>query len=828
MTKDQGLAVIHKFGGTSVGTPERVRGAVRLIAAERYRQRRGRLVVVSSAFGGVTDRLLEAIRAAVARKETHRTILGEIRERHEAALRDLADPAEHPSLRAHLDALWEQVRELLDGVFLLRECSPRFTDAIISAGERASVPLVAAAFRNAGLPARAFDARTLVRTDDRFGEATVDFATTRALTQAAFADLPPDVVPIVTGFVATTEEGVTTTLGRSGSDYTATILADALDAGRVVIWTDVNGVLSADPRLVPEAFTLDALSYQEAAELAFFGAKVLHPRTMRPLVRRSVPLEIRNTMDAGGAATVISDARTGAEGTVKAVTAIRGAALVTLRGSGASGASALAARAFEALAQAGIDVFLMAQASSEQTVTLAVRGTAAEATQRILVSTLARELERGDLLGVEVEEGAAVVAAVGDFMHYAPGVAGRMFATLGKARINVLAIAQGASDTAISAAVSEADASAAVRALHEAFAMKRTRAHLVLVGAGAVGQRLLALLDAQQEALLDRQVNLQLVGLATSTRAVYEPGGLPFDTAEDALRDDHGLSDVLDEITAARLERLIVVDATASEAVARRYPDLLRAGVGVVTPNKQAGTLDHTFWQDLQAAIRARRAPFLYDTTVGAGLALLSSLREAVRTGDRIRLVEGVFSGTLGYVFNAMRDGTPFSEAVRQAHAAGYTEPDPRDDLTGVDAARKLLILARELGPDAGFGDTVLADVTTTSLVPSDIARLPLDLFWARLPELDAGWERQRQAAGADSVLQYVSTLDVDAGQLQCRVRAVAADSPLARLRGSSLVAVCTTDRYAPEPLIVQGPGANIDITAAVLLADVVRAAEAM
>lgn len=807
-----------------MGTPGRVRDVVRLIASERYRQRRGQLVVVSSAFGGVTDRLLEASRAAVAREETHRSILGEIRDRHEAALRDLADPAEYATLRADLDALWEQVRELLDGVFLLRECSPRFTDAIISAGERASVPLVAAAFRKAGLPARAIDARELVRTDNRFGEATVDFATTRTLTQVAFGSLPPDVTPIVTGFVAATPEGVTTTLGRSGSDYTATILADALDAGRVVIWTDVNGVLSADPRLVPEAFTLDRLSYQEAAELAFFGAKVLHPRTMRPLVRRSVPLDIRNTMDAEGATTVISDERTGAEGTVKAVTAVRGAALVTLRGNGASGASALAARAFDALATASIDVFLMAQASSEQTVTLAVRGSDADGAQRILQTALSSELERGDFLGVDVEPGAAVVAAVGDFMHYAPGVAGRMFATLGKARINVLAIAQGASDTAISAAVSEVDASAAVRALHEAFAMKRTRAHLVLVGAGAVGTRLLTLLDAQYEALLDQQVNLKLVGLATTSQAAFDPNGLP--RADVALRDDYTLADLLGAITTARLERLVVIDATASETVARHYPELLRAGIAVVTPNKQAGTLERAYWRDLQSAVRSRRASFLYDTTVGAGLALLASLREAVRTGDRVRRVEGVLSGTLGFVFNALRDGVAFSEAVRQAHLAGYTEPDPRDDLVGIDAARKLLILARELGPDAGFGDLELADVETTSLVPDEFATLPLNRFWERLPELDDEWRRRTE--DADGVLQYVSTLDVEAGVLRCVVQAVPVASPLARLSGSTHIAICTTDRYAPEPLIVQGPGASIDITTAVLLADVVRAAQAM
>ncbi|MEO0559952.1 MAG: aspartate kinase, partial [Bacteroidota bacterium] len=419
---------VAKFGGTSVGTPDRVRRVVELVMHEPVE---GRRVVVSSAFGGVTDRLLAAVDAAVARTGEHRGIQREVRERHTEALLALAREDERAGLAEGLDALFTEIGELLYGVYLLRECNARFRDAIVSAGERASVPLVAAAFRAAGHPAKALDATAFIRTDDGFGEAVVDFEATRQLVRNTFGALPEDAVAVVTGFVASTADGVTTTLGRSGSDYTATILAGALDAQECVIWTDVDGVLSADPRVVPDAFSLPRLSYEEAAELAHFGAKVLHPRTMRPLQAKGIPLRIKNTMRPEADGTWIGPADGNSEGEIKAVTAIRDVALVRVLGVAVLEVPDLAQRVFAPLSEAGVPVYLVAQASSEGSLGFAVRQLDADATVRVLNKALAREIERGDVRGVEVERGGAVIAAVGAGMHTAPGLAGQMFATLG-------------------------------------------------------------------------------------------------------------------------------------------------------------------------------------------------------------------------------------------------------------------------------------------------------------------------------------------------------------------------------------------------------------
>ena len=805
---------VAKFGGTSVGTPERVRRVVELsVATEGHRR-----VVVSSAFGGVTDRLLAAVDAAVGRTGQHRAILDEVRRRHLDALAEVAAPEEQDELARAQNGLFDEIGDLLNGVSLLRECSPRFRDAIVSAGERASVPLVAAAFRSAGHDARAFDATALVRTDDTFGEAAVDFETTGGLVRQALGALPPDAVAVVTGFVASTPEGVTTTLGRSGSDYTATILAGALDAAECVIWTDVDGVLSADPRVVEDAFSLPHLSYQEAAELAHFGAKVLHPRTMRPLSRKGIPLLIKNTLRPEAAGTEIGPSRD-AEPAIRAVTAVRDAALVRVDGAATLEVPDLMGRIFGPLAEAGVPVSLVAQASSEGSVGLAVRGADAERAVAVLERALAREIERGDVVGVRCEAGGAVVAAVGSGMHGATGLAGRFFATLAQARVTVRAVAQGGGDHVISAVVADTDAVPTVRALHEAFAMRRMRTHVVVVGVGTLGRRLTDLLAAQIPSLLDSGVNVVLAGLADSRRLLWDPSGLDPATAPDRMGEGEpsGLDVLTDRVTGARLERLVVVDATASTEVAARHADWLRAGVAVVTPNKEATGQA----AEARAASRAGEAPYLYDASVGAGLGIVGRLRDLVRTGDRVLGIEGVLSGTLSFVMNRMRDGADFSQAVAEAREAGLTEPDVRDDLSGRDVALKLALLAREVGVRVSADDVVVE-----SLVPNGLEEVPLDEFWQRLPDADDDW-RRRLADAPDGEVQYVARLGAD-GSIRAGVEAVAAEagSLLAALRASEVAVVVHTERSGDHPIFFQGPGASADVTAAVVLADIVRAAE--
>ena len=818
---------IAKFGGTSVINPERMEAAVGIVTDDVARQQGGQVVVVTSALGGVTDLLLAALRAAADRTGEHRAILQQLRDRHDDAAARLAPEGEHESLAADLSAVLDETEELLQGIYLLREFTPRFSDAVVSAGERLAAPLLSAAFRLAGKESVALDARELIRTDDAFGEAAVDLAASRELVRTALADLPASVVPVVTGFIGSTADGVTTTLGRSGSDYTATLLAGALDASEVVIWTDVDGVLSADPRIVPNAFTLPRLTYREAAELAHFGAKVLHPRTMRPLERAGIPLIIKNTTRPVHEGTRITSEADAEGPPIKAITSVRNAALITLEGSGLLGVPDLTARAFAALAEREVPVFLIAQASSEGSLCFAVTERDREEALRLLHRALARECERGDLHGIRAESGLAVIAAVGHGLRHAPGLAGKMFATLARTRINVRAIAEGASDHNLSCVVQDDEAPQAVRALHEAFALRRLRAHVVLLGTGSIGSRLLALLAQQAETLLERQrVNLRLVGLARTGRLLWEPEGLDFVDAATRLAEageDHRVIDEVGRrIESSRLERLIVVDATGSTAVAECYREWLAAGAAVVTPNQHALSRPIEDVRAVRRAASGAEVPFLYETTVGAGLSVLNTLRDLVRTGDDVHHIDGVFSGTLAFVFHAMREGRAFSEAVREAAERGYAETDPRADLAGEDVRRKLLILARELGMDVEE-----SDVQVQSLVPADLRDVSREEFWQQLPKTDAFWaQKGADFASRGQRLQYVALLAP--GQLRAGVQALPARSPLATLKGASVLYSFHTQRYGDDPLVVQGPGANADVTASVLLADVVRAAEAM
>ena len=815
-------AVVHKFGGTSVATPERVRAAVGLVAG--WPAPAGRVAVVVSAFGGVTDDLIGALASAEARDGTHRATFAAVEARHRDALRDLA-PGDAEAT-AVLDARLGELAELLDGVALLREATPRTRDAVVGMGERLSAPIVAAAFRAAGHDAAALDATAFVRTDRQFGNATVDLDATDALVGAAFGALPDGQIAVVTGFVGATDRGVATTLGRSGSDYTATVLAGALGASECVIWTDVAGVYTADPRLVPEAAPLARLSYAEAAELAYFGAKVLHPRTMHPAQRRGIPIRILSTLEPDEPGTVVSDDTDALDLRVKALSSVPHVAVVMLEGAAMQSVPGTAARAFGALAAEGVSVRMVSQASSEQSICLVVDAPDAGAAREALDRAFAPEIATGGVLLATVVEGCAVVSAVGEGMRHQPGLAGRLFATLGRAGVNVLAIAQGAAETNISAVVRQRDVPAALSALHEAFPLRRRRVHVAVVGAGTVGRRLVEMIAAHQPGLLEAdRMHLKLVGLARSRQMLWDAAGLDARTAPERVLADGEPTD-LDALTARLLapglERRIVVDATASEDVARRHAAWLDAGIGVVTPNKKGNTQGMDAYRAIREATARRDVPYHYETTVMAGLPVVFTVRDLLRSGDTVTHIEGVFSGTLSFLFSALAGGASFSAAVADARARGYTEPDPRDDLSGDDVARKLLILAREAGVMAER-----ADVQVESLVPAAMRDLSVPDFLAALPSADDDWAaRVAGATARGERLAYVGTVGPDG--LAVGVRSVGPDSPFAHLRGTDNAILIRSARYCETPLVVQGPGAGPDVTAAGLLADLVKAAELM
>jgi len=810
---------VFKFGGSSVATADRIQRVVELVLSEAPG---GRRVVVTSAMGGITDRLLEALDAALDRTDAHQDIIAELLAKHEAVVEAVALPEDRSALLAAMAPRWVTLGELLDGVYLLRECTPRTRDAILGMGERLAAPLLAAAFRFAGVDAAPHEATAFVRTDDSFGEAKVQFAETQALCRPYFDALPPDQIAIVTGFIAATNRGVRTTLGRSGSDYTATILAGAMKADRVVIWTDVDGVMSSDPRLVPETFTLPSLSYREAAEMAYFGAKVLHPRTMCPLIEQNIPLQIGNTLNPTADGTLITSASTATEGRVKAVSAIGDLAVVMIEGTGLAGVPGISARTFNALAAKEANVLLIAQASSEQSICMVVQSEDANGAVEALEQAFERETERREVSRVYALHNCAIVSVVGDFMRMQPGLAGRMFSTLGRGNINVLAIAQGASETNISAVIQGVDVQHAVCALHATFAEAHDRVHLCLIGPGGVGSALLGILERQAPSMIStRRIDLRLVGVANSRLIIWDDKGIPFPEAADYLERkgvQSSLDDLVHLLIESHLERLIVIDATASGEVATRYAELLSHGIAVVTPNKRANSGAQDMYDRLQRLSSRRKVPYLYETTVGAALPVLSTLRNLRDTGDHIEKIEGVLSGTLSFVFNQMAEGYSFSESVSLARDKGFSEPDPREDLGGEDVARKVLILAREAGLNVAH-----SDLEVDSIVPIELQDLPIKTFMNRLSEADDEW-RARLSAGKR--LHYVAEVRNDC--FCVGVRVVAPESPLAGLRGTDNMVIFTTARYSDRPLVVQGRGADPEVTAAGVFADIIRAARAM
>ena len=813
--------VAHKFGGSSLADAARMRH----VAALLNERADAAQVVVVSAMQGVTDALI-ALTAGAAARGSWRPHWESLRERHRRAAAELLG-AHAAELDAWYVQRFDELAEMLHAIGVLGSAGRDIADVISGMGEVWSARLMHAYLRAGGADYALLDARdVLVVRHEELGVA-VDWEATAALL-APWRALHPSPRLIVTGFVARMADGRATVLGRNGSDYSGAIFAALWQADELHIWTDVDGVLSADPRIEPEAVTLAAMSYEEACELAYFGAKVIHPQTMAPAIARGLPIFIRNTFKPEHGGTRI-DAHGDAAGPVKGLTLAHDLALVNVEGTGMIGVPGTAERVFAALRAAQVSVVMISQGSSEHSICCVVRAAQADAACAALEGAFAREISAGQISGVQVTRDIAVLAAVGERMAGTPGTAARLFDALARAHVNIRAIAQGASERNISVAIGRSEATRALRAAHAAFWLSPQTISIGVIGPGKVGAALLDQLAAAAPRLKrSANLDLRLRALASSRRLWRDERGsdganwrAQLGAAEASESVD--LAAFADHVRTSHLPHAIVIDCSASDAVAEHYPAWLAAGVHVITPNKQAGAGPLPRYRAIRAAAAAGGARFRYEATVGAGLPVISTLRDLIDTGDEVLAVEGIFSGTLAWLFNRYDGSVPFARLVREAHALGYTEPDPRDDLSGTDVARKLVILARESGRELS-----LADVRVENLVPASLRDAAADAFMARLDELDAPMAQRLAAARAkDHVLRYVARLD-NGGGASVGLVELPRTHAFANIRQTDNIMQFSTKRYCDNPLVVQGPGAGPEVTAAGVFADLLRVAQAL
>src|SRR4051812_30039118 len=781
-----------------------------------------RLGVVLSACRGVTDSLLALITQA-ERQQPVDTAVHALRERHVAIARTLIPGTSADAYVELLDHDCQDIIGILHAVHLTRSASSAVRDLISGFGEIWSTRLFARYLASRGKrPGKVIwtDARDIVRVDWSALGPSVRWEDSRANARQIVS---PDAQAtlVITGFIARTADGLQTTLGRNGSDFSASIFGDLLDAEEIVIWTDVDGVLSADPRRVPDATVIDSLSYNEAMELAYFGAKVLHPQTMAPAVSRAIPIWIRNTFAPEKAGTLICEKPVSSH-PVKGITSIDEVALINVEGTGMIGVPGTAQRLFGALREHGISVALISQGSSEHSICFALEQAEADRAAAVVREVFDRELRHGQIQRVDVTRDCSILAVVGDGMAGTPGIAAKLFNALGTSGVNVRAIAQGASERNISVVIDTTQTARALGSVHASFYLSPHTISIGLVGPGLVGTALLNQLASQAERLTrEFRLDLRLRGILTSTKMLLADTSVPMAGWRDALASGGppDLRRFAAHIDAVHLPHAVIVDCTASADIARHYPEWLAAGIHVVTPNKQAGSADIEFYWRLAEARRAGGSHYLYEATVGAALPIIQTVRDLRQTGDRIQTIEGVLSGTLSYLFNVWDGEQPFSALVRAAKDQGFTEPDPRDDLSGTDVARKLIILAREIGLDLE-----LADVELEGLVPESLRSATAEEFLARVPEADGAMRARFDAARArGKVLRYVGRLDGDARRATVGLVEVDRSHFLANTTLTDNVVSFTTSRYNRNPLVVRGPGAGPAVTAGGVFADLLR-----
>jgi aspartokinase/homoserine dehydrogenase 1 len=811
---------IHKFGGSSLADAD----CFRRVAGLMLGCADTRIGVVVSAMGGMTDALINL--AILAERDDDRFLneLHAIGERYATTARDLVD-GDH--LVSVLDA-WRQdaedIEDVLKAVALVRSAPQRSRDIIAGYGELWSARLLAATLEQES-PAKGgtwIDARDVISVHQTELGPSVLWEASRA----KFAEVVPEHfagIAVITGFIATDEAGLQTTLGRNGSDFSAAIFAALSDASELSIWTDVDGVMSADPRRVPEAQVIGHLTYNEAMELAYFGANVLHPQTLGPAIDNDIPVIIRNSHNPAHAGSRIGR-QAEREDNIKGITAIGGMALVNLEGSGMIGVPGTADRLFASLKRAGVSVTLISQASSEHSICIAVPNDVAERARKVITEAFSEELDSGQIQSVDVTPAQSIVAVVGDGMAGTPGIAARFFGTLARAGINIRAIAQGSSERNISAVVDSEEATKALRAAHSGFYLSHKTISIGVIGPGTVGAALLRQIEKQSDRLA-REFNLDLRVRAIARSQKMLLGDRRVDISNwqeefDAGAVDTDLDVFEQHVNPDHLPHAVIIDCTASEFIASKYADWLARGVHVITPNKKAFSGTGADYKALQDAADEGSSHYFYETTVGAALPVISTLCDLIYTGDAVRSIRGIFSGTLAYLFNMYDGSKPFSEIVCEAKESGYTEPDPREDLSGMDVARKLTILARELGQKIEIGD-----FPVQNLVPEALRDCSIEEFLERLPEYDDDIESVfNKAVAENKQLRYVAALDAG-GNAAVGLEAVDNDHPFCNINLTDNIVQFETERYSANPLVIQGPGAGPEVTAAGVFADLLRLA---
>jgi aspartokinase/homoserine dehydrogenase 1 len=806
---------VLKFGGTSVGTIESINQVIEII------KERKNAVVVFSAMAGVTNKLIEIGNLAASNNPEYLSQLSLMEERHFTTIRGLIDVKSQSGIIAKVKGIFNELEDILKGITYLKELSSRTMDLLLSFGERLSTIIITETLKIRNINAEYIDARDIIKTNSHFGFAEVDFPLSSEKIKSLITQ--SDKIYCVTGFIASDSKGITTTLGRGGSDYTASILGSILDAELIEIWTDVNGMMTADPRKVKNAFSIPEISYAEAMELSHFGAKVIYPPSLVPAFAKNIPIKVLNTFQPGHSGTTISKNINQKAYSITGISSIDDVTLVNLQGNGMIGVAGVSAKLFGILAENKISVILISQASSEHSICFAIDPKAAENVKAILEEGFKNEIKNGDIDGVNIQFNLSIIAVVGEGMKSSTGTSGKLFSVLGKNGINVIATAQGSSELNISVVIKKKDISKALNAIHETFfEIDGITLNLYLLGpSGLIGKTLLNQMAEQAAELKNsKNLNLKLVGLANTKKMLLNENGIALDQWQANLENEGekiNLTEFIEDIQVLNLPNSVFIDCTADKDIIQYYEPILSSNISIVTPNKVANSGEFRQYLKLRNITKEKSVKFLYETNVGAGLPIINTLQGLINSGDRILKIEAVLSGTLSYIFNTFSINDRFVDIVKDAKAKGYTEPDPRDDLSGTDVARKILILARETGLNIE-----MEDVFINPLISSDATLAPsVDAFYEILEkENEVYAQKMHEAAAKGEVLRFIASLEN--GKASIGLKSVDSTHPFYNLAGSENIVSFTTMRYASNPLVVKGPGAGAEVTATGVFADII------